>query len=179
VSFFPEGDVAWAAVNRHGAMQSVSELRIALAEVIMPAAPQVIGEIGCAMGGMLWAFRQFAPHVYGITDHEQGTHTHGAEVWWGDSHSAGARDWLASHAPLDLLHIDGDHSAMGIALDWAAYSPLVRPGGLVMVHDVANPRDCPAVVEFWAKLSAGQGNCRTIAESPEGDPLGIGIFEVV
>jgi cephalosporin hydroxylase len=174
LSFFPEGDIAWAAVNRHGAAQSVSELRVALAEVIRPAAPRVVAEIGCAMGGMLWLFGQLGAEVWGITDHQRGTHAHGAKMFWGDSHSPEAGEWLAQAGPLDLLHIDGDHTWEGVCSDWVMYGPLVRPGGLVLFHDVANPRDCPDVVRFWERFEIAHPGCRTIAE--EADPLGIGIY---
>lgn len=55
---------------------------------------------------------------------------------------------------LDLLFIDGDHRFPDV--DHAIYSPLVRPGGWVMFHDIA---DTPAhraqrvmVPSFWRKL---------------------------
>lgn len=38
--------------------------------------------------------------------------------------------------PIDLLHIDGDHAFEGVARDFCAWSPHVRPGGCVMFHDV-------------------------------------------
>jgi len=44
-----------------------------------------------------------------------------------------ARGW--SGGELDLVFIDGDHSAEGCELDWRAWSPLVRGGGRVVFHD--------------------------------------------
>lgn len=40
----------------------------------------------------------------------------------------------------DVLFIDGDHSAAGVRADAEDYVPLVRPGGLVVFHDVG-PRE--------------------------------------
>jgi len=37
--------------------------------------------------------------------------------------------------PLDVLHVDGDHSFPAVLDDWVSYSGLVRPGGLVIFHD--------------------------------------------
>ena len=38
--------------------------------------------------------------------------------------------------PLDLLFIDGDHSYDGVRADFELYGRLVRPGGLIALHDV-------------------------------------------
>lgn len=37
--------------------------------------------------------------------------------------------------PLDMVFIDGDHSQEACRLDWALWSPWVRPGGVVALHD--------------------------------------------
>jgi predicted O-methyltransferase YrrM len=37
--------------------------------------------------------------------------------------------------PVDVVFIDGDHSAEACALDWDAWSPFVVPGGHVVFHD--------------------------------------------
>jgi predicted O-methyltransferase YrrM len=43
--------------------------------------------------------------------------------------------WLDG-ARLDVLHLDGRHTLTGVRQDWNLYSPLVRPGGIVAIHDV-------------------------------------------
>jgi predicted O-methyltransferase YrrM len=43
-----------------------------------------------------------------------------------------ARRWAD---PVDLVFVDGDHSAEGVDADWAAWSPYVVPGGAVVLHD--------------------------------------------
>lgn len=45
---------------------------------------------------------------------------------------------------IGLLLIDGDHEAGGCYRDWKAYFRLVRPGGLILIHDVAN-KFCPGL----------------------------------
>lgn len=37
--------------------------------------------------------------------------------------------------PIDLLFIDGDHSEAGVSADIAKYTPFVRVGGCVLLHD--------------------------------------------
>lgn len=44
------------------------------------------------------------------------------------------KDELAGE-PIDLLFIDGDHSYRGEMADYRAYSPLVRDGGVIALHD--------------------------------------------
>jgi len=59
-------------------------------------------------------------------------------VWIeGDSHDLNIVASVREAAPLvDVLFIDGDHSAEGVNADVANYVPLVRPGGLVVFHDI-------------------------------------------
>jgi len=70
-------------------------------------------------------FAERFPHVHGIL---------------GDSHQSGTLERLAKlldGRKIDLLFIDGDHSYTGVAADYAMYSPLVRPGGIIAFHDAA------------------------------------------
>lgn len=61
----------------------------------------------------------------------------------GDSHSL---ETLAAVAQaldgdlLDVLFIDGDHSDEGVRRDFAMYRPLVRPGGVVVFHDIVDTK---------------------------------------
>lgn len=36
---------------------------------------------------------------------------------------------------IDFLHIDGDHTYEGVKIDWELYSPKVRRGGYITIHD--------------------------------------------
>ena len=60
----------------------------------------------------------------------------------GDSHSpqtlSVVQDLLGP-ARVDVLLIDGDHSPAGALRDLDMYLPLVRTGGLVIMHDVGAP----------------------------------------
>jgi predicted O-methyltransferase YrrM len=78
----------------------------------------------------------------------------------GDSHVEPTRETVLAalnHEPIDFLFLDGDHSYEGVTKDWAMYSPLVRPGGVVAFHDIV---DSPlirqaghGVYRFWRELT--------------------------
>lgn len=57
---------------------------------------------------------------------------------------------------LGMLYIDGDHSYIGVKKDFEMYSPLVRNGGLIILHDTNNdyPQDTGygQVKKFWNEL---------------------------
>jgi hypothetical protein len=55
--------------------------------------------------------------------------------------------------PVDVLVVDGDHHLEGIMQDLRMYGPLVRPGGLILMHDRV-PTCFPEVHvwKIWPKL---------------------------
>lgn len=73
----------------------------------------------------------------------------------GDSHSeevsAKVRDVTQC---LDMLFIDGDHTYGGVKDDFLSYSPLVRPGGIVAFHDIAEHPQATGcdVSRFWNEV---------------------------
>jgi len=65
----------------------------------------------------------------------------------------GARTWCKEHGLADVLHIDGCHD-MDVALrDWKNYSPLVRPGGYVVFHDISPYRPDPGPYHVFTDVS--------------------------
>lgn len=56
-----------------------------------------------------------------------------------------AGDKVTPDLPLDLLLIDGDHTYEGCYSDLMQWAPLVRPGGLVLVHDADCPHSFPGI----------------------------------
>lgn len=55
---------------------------------------------------------------------------------------------------VDFLFVDGDHRYDGVRADWLAWSPLVRPGGIVAFHDTVpnGDRHEPGVVRWVGEL---------------------------
>jgi len=93
---------------------------------------------------------------------------------------------LLDGKPLDVLFIDGDHTYDGVRQDFETYAPLVRPGGLIALHDIAPPApgappsaaalqggDVPA---YWAQLR-GRFAHEELCDAPYGN-FGIGLLRV-
>ena len=64
--------------------------------------------------------------------------------------------YLLKEEQADFLFIDGDHTYEGVKADFEMYAPLVRPGGIIALHDVL---DTPVhrsagcyVNKFWNEL---------------------------
>jgi predicted O-methyltransferase YrrM len=82
------------------------------------------------------------------------------ELLRADSHAETTRDRvqeLLAGRPVDFLFIDGDHTYDGVARDFELYTPLVRPGGLVALHDIVPQGDSDEflvgdVPRFWSEL---------------------------
>lgn len=161
-------------------MQHPGELAAVL-EMVRDLSPAVIAEIGCMNGGTLYAWRQLCDEVYAITLPNLNPDypiSHGAIVHLQDSHDPMAAAWLEAQLDgrgLDVLHIDGDHTYAGVKADWEMYSPLVRTGGAVFIHDIANDRDAADVGRFWREeLAHLPGACEIVAEGPR--PIGFGVI---
>lgn len=63
---------------------------------------------------------------------------------------------------VDLLFIDGDHSYDGVKLDYENYKKFVRPGGLIVFHDIVDSPKHRAegsfVALFWKELKEQKNN---------------------
>jgi predicted O-methyltransferase YrrM len=81
---------------------------------------------------------------------------------------------LCAGRPIDLLFIDGDHTFDGVKQDWGMYSPLVRPGGLIVFHDVAGDYADTRVKSFWDSLKPAHTH-REYITTPGGQ-YGIGVL---
>lgn len=137
--------------------------------------PRVIVEIGTDEGGTLFLWSRAAPDdavivaidsrplgplgrlsAYAIVRRGFARKQQRIELLFGrDSHDSVTVEDLKralSDAPIDFLFIDGDHSYDGVKQDFEQYAPLVRPGGMVALHDVV-AADAPGVARFWSELT--------------------------
>jgi hypothetical protein len=81
---------------------------------------------------------------------------------------------------VDFLFIDGGHEAATVRSDWLMYAPLVRDGGLVAFHDIAETRWNLGVPPLWRELKSLPGSVEIIGETAAGTstPFGIGVLEM-
>jgi hypothetical protein len=97
-------------------------------------------------GGELWAVDPYPAGRLGVSlqrliAEQEVARAPGASVQWVRETGVAAAAAAAANGRLaDLVFIDGDHSWEGISGDWAAWGPLVRPGGHVALHDSRSTR---------------------------------------
>jgi predicted O-methyltransferase YrrM len=86
---------------------------------------------------------------------------------------------LPGDGKVDFLFIDGDHSYEGVKSDFEMYSGLVRPGGLIVFHDIckhAKAMGCHVDL-FWEEVK-NERRTREFVEDANQGTCGIGVIEV-
>jgi len=181
--------------------QVPSEIRAAL-EAIEELRPKRIMEIGTAAGGTFFLLSRAAhPEATIISLDLPGGEFGGGYANWkaaiyrravlprqsahcvrSDSHSVESLNKVRSilgEALLDVLFIDGDHTYEGVRLDFELYSPLVRGGGIIVMHDVAQhqPDSTCNVRQYWQELQSRYAT-REIIESEQQGWAGIGVVRL-
>jgi len=63
----------------------------------------------------------------------------------------GRSEEIEWNLPIDVLFIDGDHSYEGVKTDYEKYEPLVKEGGLILIHDVTHRHF--GVKDFWKEIT--------------------------
>jgi predicted O-methyltransferase YrrM len=170
-------------------------------ELVREQAPRRVLEIGTARGGSLFLLCQVCPEdgLLISADLPEGEFGGGYPRWKAPLYrrfAKGRQDLRLirgdSHAPetlekvkaalgggqLDLLFIDGDHTYSGVSQDFADYSPLVRDGGVIAMHDVVpgpeeNVGGAPV---FWNEI-AGRFGGYVIKSHASRGCYGIGVIQ--
>jgi Methyltransferase domain len=75
------------------------------------------------------------------------------------------------NASIDLFHLDGLHSETAVRHDLENWLPKLRPGGVLLLHDVLVRNRDFGVWKVWKELSE-RGRCWTFAEGP-----GLGLWQ--
>jgi cephalosporin hydroxylase len=155
-------------------LQVKSEI-VYLCKVIQELNPKKIVEIGSASGGTLFLFAHVAcPEKMVSIDLPAGSFGGGYPSWKiplfkslakkkviqlirADSHkeeTLGKTRTLLKDEKVDFLFIDGDHTYQGVKQDFQMYSPLVKKGGIVSLHDIAthDPASGCEVDRFWSEI---------------------------
>lgn len=169
--------VAQQAIALHGAQQNAQELAVLLAYLALTEQPKVIIELGTGSGGLAWALDQLPSHPKvlsvslpdaSIPDVSQleGPTRH---LILGDTHDPktfhDVTTWLGDRLA-DVLVIDADHTYASARQDWLEYGSLVRFGGLVVFHDIAQAFGFPDVQvhELWAQIRGAHRTLEIVAE---------------
>lgn len=202
----PEIAAAMQAGIQFSMLQSADELNRFLNWAVVEhfgGRPAVIVEIGSHKGGTSAAFCSIATDRMVSIDLPDGVgggrsfesmqdrdrrlcerFPHYVSIY-GDSHQVTTQEALFNVLAgdmVDLLFIDGDHSAQGVAADYFDYRNFVRPGGIIAFHDIAHSSQAVeedfGVRPFWDSLVAATKRA-FIAEIPElHGTLGIGALVV-
>jgi len=164
--------------------------------------PKTVVEIGTARGGSLFLLSCVSsPHAVLVSiDLPAGLYGGGYPSWKGfifqrfvggaqtlhlirgDSHKEATFNRTVSalkDAAVDLLFIDGDHSYNGVKKDFLQYRTLVRPGGLIVFHDILESKidNDITVAPLWREIQR-DFQTEEIVESYNQGQFGIGILTV-
>jgi predicted O-methyltransferase YrrM len=155
--------------------QQIRSEFLELAEMVKEQSCKYIMEIGTFRGGTLFVFSQLAApgatvisldfhssffgRVYGALQKPllRKFVRNGKSLFMirEDSHlpqTLNAIRRILNGHELDFLFIDGDHSYEGVREDFMMYSPLVREGGLIAFHDIAESGGSREVHRLWSEL---------------------------
>ena len=158
--------------------------------------PREVAETMRTNGAVPFSRRHFAEHIcppnglQRVTDGLSRLENKCSRFWWllDNSHSDFALGMSTGYfigRPVDLLFLDGDHSAEGVRDDFERYSPLVRSGGYVAFHDIGTTTQGRTRVEgeyerlgvkrLWTELKATH---KTWERRRRQTVRGIGILEM-
>jgi predicted O-methyltransferase YrrM len=183
------------------AIQVPSELA-ALGEILAERRPERALEIGTAWGGTLFFLTRLASARATIVSVDLpggmfGVGYSARRGWFyqrfarrnqrlhllqGDSHSEGMLERvkaMLAGQPIDYLFIDGDHTYEGVKKDFELYAPLVRRGGIIAFHDIAEhpPATGCEVSRLWNQVKS-KNHYAELLENPAQGWAGIGVLYV-
>lgn len=163
-------------------------------DLVAALKPRVLVELGVDRGESYFAFCQSA------AENHTGTRCFGVDTWRGDQHAGGYDETtfaqVSAHnrahyeafstrirasfedalekfgaESIDLLHVDGLHTESAARHDIDSWMPKVRPGGIILLHDVdVRGRDF-GVWKVWAALQE-RGRSWTFHDGP-----GLGVWQ--
>lgn len=164
-------------------------------------APKTIVEVGTHKGGNSFLFCHAVPSAQRVVGVDLCVQNGAKLVHFvrpgqryfplhGDSQTAAMKARVQSRlggSTVDFLFIDGDHSYKGVKADYELYSPLVRSGGIIALHDIVpdhrtrfgRETGCYAgeVHQFWAELKRTHA-VEELIDDAEQDGFGIGLIRV-
>lgn len=136
-------DIAEAAIER-GALQNRNEFAATLYAVDQ-VRPETLLEIGCHVGGSLWAWQQLGiPSITGITKEQtvRPQNREGITIHLTDS----TQSVLGYHTKPDVVLVDGGHDYETARMDWDNHGKWAKK--LSIFHDTNNRAEYPEI-ESW------------------------------
>ena len=102
----------------------------------------------------------------------------------GNSNSEDTIKEAWKRAPFDMLFIDGDHTADAVLQDYRNYSPMVKPDGMIVFHDIRLLTDAQTkqegVAPAYSKIAKSHNHIEIVYPYPDYLPykegFGIGII---
>ena len=163
-------------------------------DLVATLKPAVLVELGVDRGESYFAFCQ------SVAENRTQTRCFGIDTWRGDQHAGGYDettfsqvsehnrenyetfstllrsefdDALTQFEPdsIDVLHIDGLHTEAAVRHDVDSWLPKVRPGGMLLLHDVDVHSKEFGAWKVWAELQA-RGRSWTFHDGP-----GLGVWQ--
>ncbi len=145
-------------------------------DIVEAIQPKLLVELGSYQGLSYFTFCQ------SIKDHDIDALCYAVDSWVGDKHTQAYDekiykdffkynrthfsgfsyvmrmmfDEALSHftdESIDLLHIDGCHTYDAVLHDFNNWYPKVRPGGIILFHDITARMDDFGVYKFWEEYS--------------------------
>lgn len=181
------------ALRRHRALQKPLEL-FAYLRFLRSRQPRRVLEIGTLWGGTFYAHSRVSTrcaHLIAVdgfprestsrmTERFRSLALSGQQVtcFWGSSHDSAVTSAVAGalgDQQLDLLFLDGDHTADGIRQDYDTYSPFVRKGGLIAIHDI-DAGEASGVSALWQALRRDHESLEFVDRHHPPEGLGIGVI---
>lgn len=146
-------------------------------DIVACVRPALLVELGTHKGLSFFAFCQALQEhaidglAYAVDTFEGDAHTRAYDASVHDAVAAHSRDHYPGFAyimrmlfsdalrhfsddSIDLLHIDGCHTYEAVSEDFANWYPKVRPGGIMLFHDVQARREDFGVWKFWEGIRA-------------------------
>jgi hypothetical protein len=156
--------------------------------------PALLVELGVDRGESYFAFCQ------AVSEHRTGTRCFGVDTWRGDQHAGGYDETTFAQVSghnrthyesfstllrsdfaealahfedetIDVLHLDGLHTEAAVRHDLNSWLPKLRPGGLLLLHDVRVRNKGFGVWKIWEELQE-QGRSWTFEDGP-----GLGVWQ--
>jgi hypothetical protein len=156
--------------------------------------PALLVELGVDRGESYFTFCQAA------VENQTGTRCFGIDTWRGDQHAGGYDETTFAQVSehnrasyesfstllrssfddvlsrfenesIDVLHLDGLHTEAAVRLDVESWRPKLRPGGLLLLHDVRVQGRDFGVWKIWAELQQ-QSRSWTFEDGP-----GLGVWQ--